>query len=197
MSASLLSGGSAPSSVVPTGGEGGTIVQGLAIQQTQGVLPTSVDVLTNCVWAESPYPQLADPAVPGQATYQLGVQNGNGNGWNEGHLQLFGLSGATPDNMLLDIPKQSPVANAGTRCVQLVGADQSGQVTIALGGTQAPVVTNARVTAASIIMVSLASGAATQAGSYAATAAAGSFQVTSTVIVAGAPAVLNYFIVKY
>jgi len=203
MSASLLSGGAAPSSVVPTDATGGLLVQGLALEQTQGVIPTSVDVLTNCVWTESAFPQLANAAIPGQAIYQLGVQNGNGGGWNEGHLQLFGLSGATADNLLLDVPKQSPVANSGTQCVQLTGAAQSGTATVASGQTVI-VVANLSITAASIILWSVqpyvtVAGPPAVYGQATLTLQAGaSFTLTLTAAPAVGQAVpINYFIVKY
>lgn len=236
MSASVLSGGSAPS-FVPSGvsslasvigpngatpigagiaSQGGTTSSSLVVQQLAGVqqpvvsapgAPTSTAASTSSssLWiGEPPFSTVfpggvATPTT--QGSFLLTVPNATavGGGAPEGCLTLYSYANAAFNNAVLQVPKPNTAAGQGDDMLQFLGGSQSGQSTIIVGAvTSATSIVNAAVTANSIILCSLASGAATQAGAYFATIVAGTgFTVSSTVAVAGANAVVNYFVVKY
>lgn len=233
MSASLLSGGGAPSSVtllpqvqsstlsnngLTQGGYGtatgvGSLVvqQGASAQQpviNPGVGQTTAlgSSVANSILAiiQPPFAtnfSTGAPVAEGQSQFVFSCPNATaaGGGAPGGALTLYSYVNGAINNALFMAPKPSLTPNFGDDILQLMGGSQSGSSTIAVGNTAANAqVLNSSITAGAIILCSLKSGAVTQAGGYFANIVAGTgFTVTSTVAVAGADAVVNYFIVRY
>ena len=234
MSASLLSGGGAPSSVALDPKVAGicianngltstpfantaTGVPSLVVQQSSSCQQPVINPgagqtqalgssVSNTVLAIVQPPFATDFSTgaavsEGQSQFVFSCPNATaaGGGAPGGALTLYSYVNGQINNALFNAPKPSLTANFGDDILQLMGGSQSGSSTIAVGNTAANAqVLNSSITAGAIILCSLKSGAATQAGGYFATIVAGTgFTVTSTVAVAGADAVVNYFIVRY
>jgi hypothetical protein len=241
MSASLLSGGAAPSSVPvgvasfvplvladgvtpsPLGASSGSVSSSIVIQQVAGVAQpvadpaqvgyaTAASTSTTSIWIGEPpnstsFPLgVATPVPQGSFAFECPNASVLGGG-AEGALTLFSYAGTAFNNLVLQVPKPSLVANAGDDICQLTGGSQAGLATFLVANPAAvpPVVANTTVVVQNISItdttpIFLQPQGPANAGATAFTVtktAGGGFTITADSAATGSDATVAWFIPRY
>jgi len=173
MSASLVSGGLAPSQIVvgaaplaraqpntATAGvyqvQGGTNVPNLVIQQPGSCAADTALRVSSWAIVEPSNATFADPTNETQSSFVLGCGNNTAGGFNEGALTLYTYADGGVNGPVFRVPKPRTVAGGGDNVFQLIGADQTGIATIPLGQQVSAAIPNTSVlNATTVILCSL------------------------------------------